>query len=53
MDWPPQNQTDKFKETARALECDEDEGRFDEALKKVAKAPAPAREKNSKDKPDK
>lgn len=30
-------QTDKFKETARELECDEDEARWDERLKKVAK----------------
>ncbi|WP_255548116.1 hypothetical protein [Erythrobacter ani] len=30
-------QADKFKEAARELECDEDEGRWDERLKKVAK----------------
>ena len=35
-------QADKFKEAARELECDEDEARWDERLKKVAKAkPAP------------
>ena len=27
----------KFKEAARQLECDEDEARWDERLKKVAK----------------
>lgn len=31
-------QSDKFKETARKLECDEDEARSDERLKKVAKS---------------
>lgn len=31
-------QLDKFKEAARELECDEDEKRWDERLKKVAKA---------------
>lgn len=32
------SQSDKFKEAARELECDEDEARWDERLKKVAKA---------------
>jgi len=31
------SQSDKFKEAARDLECDEDEKRWDERLKKVAK----------------
>lgn len=31
------NQLDKFKELARELECDEDEARWDERLRKVAK----------------
>lgn len=31
-------QSDKFKELARELEADEDEARWDERLKKVAKA---------------
>lgn len=31
-------QSDKFKEAARELECDEDEAHWDERLKKVAKA---------------
>jgi hypothetical protein len=36
------SQLDKFKEAARDLECDEDEARWDERLKKVAKQkPAP------------
>ena len=30
-------QVDKFKEAARERECDEDESRWDERLKKVAK----------------
>ena len=30
-------QSDKFKEVARELGCDEDEARWDERLKKVAK----------------
>ena len=33
-----QTQSDKFKKAARELECDEDEARWDERLKKVAKA---------------
>lgn len=32
-----QSQSDKFKETARALECDVDEARWDERLRNVAK----------------
>lgn len=35
------SQSDKFKELARELEADEDEGRWDERLKKVAKAKPP------------
>lgn len=31
------SQTDKFKEAARAAECDEDEGRWEERLRKVAR----------------
>lgn len=34
---PPQSQSDKFKEAARDLEADEDEGRWEDRLKKVAK----------------
>ncbi|WP_255250189.1 hypothetical protein [Rhizorhabdus dicambivorans] len=29
------NQLDKFKEAARDLECDDDERRFDERMKKL------------------
>lgn len=38
-------QLDKFKELARELEADEDEARWDERLKKVAKAKVPPPEK--------
>jgi hypothetical protein len=31
------SQSDKFKEAAQALGCDEDEARWDDRLKKVAK----------------
>ena len=30
------SQTDRFIETARELECDEDGGRFNETLKRIA-----------------
>ena len=32
------SQSDRFKEAARELETDDDEGRFDAILKKIAKA---------------
>ena len=35
----PKPQADKFADLARELECDEDEARFEETVKKVAKAP--------------
>ena len=38
------SQSEKFKEAARELGCDEDEGRWDERLRKMAK-PKPAPEK--------
>lgn len=41
---PTLNQSDRFIEAARALECDEDEARWDENLKKIAKAPRPKKE---------
>lgn len=41
-------QRDRFIETARELGCDEDEGRFNETLKRVAKAP-PLKEKQRKE----
>jgi hypothetical protein len=34
-------QLDRFIETAKALECDEDEARFKEKLGKIAKAKVP------------
>ncbi|MBB5987862.1 hypothetical protein [Sphingobium lignivorans] len=48
-DNPPkgsQSQLDKFKEAARELEADEDEARWDERLKKVAKAKPPSPPEN-------
>lgn len=39
-----ESQIDKFKTTARELECDEDEARWDERLKKLVKD-KPAAEK--------
>lgn len=33
-----QSQSDKFKQAARELECDDDEARFDERMKKLVKA---------------
>jgi hypothetical protein len=33
------SQADKFKEAARELETDDDEGRFNEHLKEIAKSP--------------
>lgn len=32
-----QSQSDKFKDAAREAECDEDEARWSERLKKIAK----------------
>ena len=46
MDKPEPTQSDKFKAAARALDCDEDEARWDERLKKVA------RQKPSEGKPE-
>ena len=43
---PSPSQTDKFKEVARELECDDDQARFDERMRKLVKAkPAPKPEK--------
>ncbi len=33
-----QSQSEKFKQAARDLECDEDEARWDDSLQKIAKA---------------
>ena len=35
---PAMSQAERFRETAKALECDEDEARFKEKLGKIAKA---------------
>ncbi len=40
-------QADKFRDLARQLECDEDEARFENAVRKVAKAAKPPGEPNS------
>lgn len=41
MDTPTPSQSDKFKQAAREHECDEDEARWDERLKKIVeKKPA-------------
>ncbi len=31
----PKTQLDKFKEAARELECDDDDARFDERMRKI------------------
>ena len=42
----PKLQPDKFRDLARELGCDEDEGRWDDALREVAShRPAPETEK--------
>jgi len=35
------SQVDKFRKTARALETSEDEAKFNDALRRVAKTPPP------------
>ena len=37
MNAKPPSQLDKFKEAARALECDDDEARFDERMRMLVK----------------
>ena len=32
----PESQSERFEETARELECDEDEERFNKTLKRIA-----------------
>lgn len=39
------DQADRFRDAARALECDDDDARFNARLKKVAKAPPPKDDK--------
>ena len=43
----PNRQAEKFKELARELECDDDEARFDEKLKKLAPKSASASDRKS------
>lgn len=38
---PESAQSDKFRDMARELECDEDEAAFDDKVRKVATAPKP------------
>lgn len=35
------SQTEKFEDLARQLECDEDEARFEDQVRKIASAPKP------------
>jgi hypothetical protein len=42
-------QIERFRQTAKQLECDEDEARFKEKLGKIAKAKPSAREKSADD----
>lgn len=37
MDQSAQTQLDKFEQAARQLECDDDEARFDERVRKLVK----------------
>lgn len=37
----PKPQLDKFKDLARELEADEDEGRFEETVKRIANRDSP------------
>jgi hypothetical protein len=41
-DPPEKPQADKFRDLARELECDEDEARFEETVKRIVKAPPKA-----------
>jgi hypothetical protein len=38
---PDKPQSDKFRDMARELECDEDEAAFEDRVRKVATAPKP------------
>ena len=50
--FPERPLLDRFKKAARALECDDDDTRFDAKLKKIATAPKPKDEKQDRDAPD-
>ncbi len=45
----PETQADRFREAARAAECDDDEARFDANLRKIAKAAKPKEPKPEKE----
>jgi hypothetical protein len=45
MTHTPKPDADNFRELARELECDEDEARFEDQVRKVAKAPPTKTEK--------
>ena len=56
MTHKPKSQTGKFDEAAREVEADEDEKRWEERLKRVARAgevPVPPRQGPLRSKPDK
>jgi hypothetical protein len=40
-------QSEKFKELARELDVDEDEGRFEDAVRKIAEAPPPPKDEKA------
>lgn len=45
-----QSQVERFRDAARALECDDDEARFDERVKKLVKQkPAEGRGETDRD----
>lgn len=43
----PKNQSEKFLQAARDLECDQDEAAFEEKVRRVATAPKPEPEEES------
>lgn len=45
---PESSQPDKFRDLARELECDEDEAAFKDKVRKVATAPKPETEPETK-----
>jgi len=44
-DAPKPSQSDKFQDLARQLECDEDEVKFEDQVKRIATAPKPKDDK--------
>lgn len=53
MDKERISQSDKFKQAARELGCDEDEARFDSSLSKIARAKRPVGKDEKPAKPKK